>query len=200
MKRLSAFRLKDRSFFPLAFALGLAMVALAFSPALGRLPEGPVAGDGSQYNRITIEGAYLNKLYTAGDAKVRLERGGNGPTAAYIEVAAGALADAPELGPHFRLAADIEQQFSGKRVRCTVTVKPAQDRGATQMMVNYSAGRVGESGWKVFDLQPGATDFSFEFDVPTHVGDQGFDYFAVRPVVPEKVRALLVEKIVFERL
>jgi hypothetical protein len=31
-------------------------------------------------------------------------------------------------------------------------------------------------------------------------GDQGVDYFAVRPVVPDKSRALIVEQVTFKRL
>jgi hypothetical protein len=81
-----------------------------------------------------------------------------------------------------------------------VRARPADDHGATQIQTDYSAGRVGESGWQVFDLQPDFEEFSFEYDVPLIEGDQGVDYFAVRPVVPNKTRALLVEEIRFERL
>jgi hypothetical protein len=69
-----------------------------------------------------------------------------------------------------------------------------------QMQANYSPGRVGDSGWQVFDLQPGFQDYSFEYNVPLSEGDQGVDYFAVRPVVPDKSRALIVEQVTFKRL
>ena len=69
-----------------------------------------------------------------------------------------------------------------------------------QAKVNYSVGREGDSGWQVFDLVSGFENFSFEYVVPEHIGDQGFDYFAIRPVVPEKSRALLVESVTFERI
>ena len=38
------------------------------------------------------------------------------------------------------------------------------------------------------------------FRSPLIEGDQGVDYFAIRPVVPDKSRALIVESVTFERL
>ena len=192
--------MRDRIFFPLAFLLVVLMVGLALQPGFGQLPSGPVAGDGANYNMITVEGDYLNKVIAGGEARTELVKDKSGKRLLYIEARAGALAADPESGPHFRLASDLEVQFSGMRVRCTVRVKPAPERGAMQARFNYSAGRAGQSGWQTFDLQPGFTDFSFVYDVPVHVGEQGFDYFAIRPVVPEKTRAILVESITFERL
>ncbi|MFN4024412.1 MAG: hypothetical protein ACK4MQ_06245 [Hyphomonas sp.] len=191
--------MRDKLFFPLAALLVAIMVAVAVQPGIGRLPTGAVAGDGLNYGRITIDGAYLNKVVAGGDAVTRLVRDGQ-TYLLYIEAGAGALSDSPELGPHFRLAADIELQFSGRRIRVTARARPADARGAEQVQLNYSAGRVGESGWQVFDLQPGFTDVSFEYDVPALQGEQGVDYFAIRPVVPDKTRGLVVERIVFERL
>ncbi len=192
--------LRDRLFFPLAILLAAALVALAISPALGQNPTGAVTGDGVDYDRVVIEGDYLHKVYAGGDAITKVQRGPDGREQLLIQALMGVLDETPELGPHFRLAADIEQQFSGRTVRVIVRAKPAPDRGATQMQINYSAGRVGESGWKVFDLKPDFSDFAFDTKVPVIEGDQGFDYVAIRPVVPEKSRAILVERITIERL
>lgn len=192
--------MRDKIFFPLALLLVVLMVGIALQPGIGRLPTGSVAGDGSNYKKIRVEGAYLNKVIPGGKAKTQLTKDTSGKWLLYIEVTAGDLADDPESGPHFQLASDIETQFSGMRVRCTVRMKPAAKQGATQARVNYSAGRIGESGWQTFDLRPDFTDFSFVYEVPKHIGDQGYDYFAIRPVVPEKTRAMLVESITFERL
>lgn len=192
--------MKDRIFFPLACLLALGMVGLALWPGVGRLPSGAVTGDGQHYEQITIADTYLNKIVAGGDATTRLETGPDGKRVLYIEADAGVLASDPELGPHFRLAADIEVQFTGFTVLCTVRARPADDHGAMQMQANYSAGRVGDSGWQVFDLQPGFQDYSFEYNVPLIEGDQGVDYFAVRPIVPDKSRALIVEQVTFKRL
>lgn len=193
-------QMKDRIFFPLALLLAAGMVGVAIVPGIGRLPSGTVTGDGQNYNEITVSGVYLNKVIAGGDATTRLIEGPNGRKLLYIEAQAGMLDEAPELGPHFRLAADMEVQFSGATVRCTVRARPADTRGALQMELNYSAGRAGDSGWQVFDLQPGFEDFSFEYDVPLLEGDQSVDYFGIRPVVPDKSRALIVESVKFERL
>ena len=191
--------MRDKIFFPLAALLMILMVFLAIQPGIGRLPDGAMAGDGVNYERIVIDGPYLNKVVAGGDAITRLVR--DGPDyLLYIETEAGVLADAPELGPHFRLAADIETQFAGRKIRVTVRARPADMRGAEKIQVNYSAGRVGESGWQPFDLQRGFSDVSFEYDVPPIQGDQGVDYIAIRPIVPDKSRALIVERIVFERI
>ncbi len=197
---LKNFRMQDRLFFPLAGALVVLMIFLALQPGIGRLPTGAVAGDGVNYDRIVIEGRYLNKVIAGGDAQTRLIRTTQKSYVLQIIADVDALADSPELGPHFRLAPDIETQFSGRRIRCTIRVRPAEEQGAMEVKANYSAGRAGESGWQTFALQPGFTDFSFEYDVPVVVGDQGVDYVAVRPVVPEKRRAILVERITLERL
>ena len=192
--------MRDRYFFPAALALVALMVFLAIRPGIGALPSGPVAGDGLQYDTITVEGDYLHKVFAGGNATTELVDGPDGTVLLYIEADAGALRDEPELGPHFRLAADIETQFSGMTVRITVRARPTDDRGAMQIAMNYSAGRVGESGWKIFDLAPEFSDFSFDYDVPRAEGDQGVDYFGIRPVVPDKSRAILIERITFDRI
>lgn len=191
--------MRDKFFFPLAALLTGMMIFLAVQPGIGRLPDGAVAGDGLNYNRIVIEGPYLNKAVSGGDARVQLIRDGKSYYL-YIEAAADALMAAPELGPHFRLAADIETQFAGRRVRVTARVRPADTRGAEQVELNYSSGRAGDSGWQMLDLQSGFADVSFEYDVPPLEGDQGVDYIGIRPVVPDKSRALVLERIVLERL
>lgn len=192
--------MRDRLFFPLAALLVLLMLGLAIQPGIGQLPTGSVAGDGQNYDRIVIEGPYLNKVIAGGDARTRMVRGPGGAYALEITADADALLDAPELGPHFRLAPDIELQLSGRKIRVTVRARPAETQGAMQMRVNYSAGRVGESGWRAFDLQPDYSEFSFEFDVPIAEGEQGVDYLGIRPVVPEKRRILLIDRVVLERL
>jgi len=117
-----------------------------------------------------------------------------------IGVDADSLSDDPVLGPHFPLAADLEVQFSGFEIEVTVRAKPGETRGATQMQVNYSTGRNGESGWQVFDLKPDYDSYRFTYEVPLHSGEQGLDYLGIRPVVPDKSRTLLVEGVEFRRL
>jgi hypothetical protein len=192
--------MRDRIFFPLAGLLVILMVFLALQPGIGRLPTGAVAGDGVNYDRIVIDGSYLNKAIAGGDAQTELLRTPGGGFTLQVFAAAVALKDAPELGPHFRLAPDIELQLAGRKIRVTARVRPADQRGAMEVKLNYSTGRAGESGWRTFALQPGYSDVSFEYTLPPATGEQGVDYIAFRPVVPEKQRGLLVERITLERL
>lgn len=192
--------MRDRLFFPAALVVVGLMVFFAIRPAIGALPTGTVAGDGTYYDKIVVEGDYLHKIYAGGNAKTELIDGPDGERLLLIQADTGALRDEPELGPHFRLAADIEIQFAGQTIRTIVRARPADDKGAMQLAVNYSAGRVGESGWKIFDLKPGFEDFSFDYDVPMIEGDQGVDYLGIRPVVPEKSRAIVIERVTFQRI
>ena len=192
--------MRDRLFFPLAGLLAIMMVFLALQPGINRWASGAVAGDGLNYDRIVIDGRYLNKIIAGGEARTKLLRTPDNGYVLQVEADADALDDAPELGPHFRLAPDLEVQFSGRKIRATIRVRPTGDQGAMEVKANYSAGRAGESGWKIFALQPGFTDFSFEYDVPVMGAEQGVDYFAIRPVVPEKRLGILIERVTLERL
>lgn len=188
----------DKLFFPLTALLAGLLVLLALQPAFGALPNGPVSVGDMNYAEVAVSGDDLNRIVGGGEAEIELVRGGD-PTHLRIETVAGMLSDDPLLGPHFPLAADLEVQFSGFSVTIEVTAKPGESRGATQMMVNYSTGRDGESGWQVFDLQPGWESFSFTYDVPVKSGENALDYLAIRPVTPDKSRTLLVSEVRFTR-
>ena len=83
----------------------------------------------------------------------------------------------------------------------TIEAKPADAQGALAFEANYSAGQEGNSGWRKFNLKPGYDSYSFEWDVPVRrIADQAVDYLAIRPVVPEKHRAVEIRSIKFERL
>ncbi len=192
--------MRDHFFYPAALIVLALMVFFAIRPGIGRLPDGPVTGDGVNYSVITIDGNNLNKIYAGGEAETRFAKDPEGNPAVFIRIETEALSEDPLLGPHYRLAGDLEVQYSGQIIRCTVRARPADEGGAMQMRVNYSAGRVGESGWQTFDLKPGYQDYTFEYRVPIARGDQGLDYFAIRPVVPDKSRSLWVKQITFTRL
>lgn len=184
----------DKLFFPLAAVLAGLLVLLALRPALGALPTGAVSvGDGN-YLQILVEGTQLNRINAGGEARIDLVQSGN-PVFLEIETAAGSLQDDPLLGPHFVLAEDIELQFSGHEIEIAITARPAQSRGATQMRVNYSAGRDGESGWQEFDLTPDWAVYRFTYNVPVKTGERALDYLAIRPVTPDKTRALQVSNV-----
>lgn len=191
--------MRDKFFFPLAALLTVMMIFLAIQPGIGRLPTGAVTGDGVDYSRIVIDDTYLNKIVQGTEASAQLIRD-RGTYFLYVEAAADEVIAAPELNPHFRIAADVETQFAGRRIRVTARVRPADVRGASQVEMNYSAGRAGDSGWRTLDLGQGFTEVTFEYDVPPLQGEQGVDYIAIRPAAPEGSRAIILESIVLERL
>lgn len=191
--------MRDKYFFSLAALLTVLMVFVAILPGIDRLPTGAVAGDGVDYSRIVIDGTYLNKIVPGPDSTAELGRE-KGAYFLTIESAADTVQAAPELNPHFRIAADVELQFAGRRVRVTARLRPAAINGASQVELNYSAGRLGSSGWQTLDLGEGMTEVSFEYDVPPLQGEQGVDYIAIRPAVREGTRAIILESIVLERL
>ncbi|MCI4645540.1 MAG: hypothetical protein MRY64_12235 [Hyphomonadaceae bacterium] len=190
--------MRDRLFFPAIFLLAAALVWLALLPGVGALPSGPVSVGDGQYRQIEVSGLELNRIEAGGEVDIQLVRG-EGPAYLRMETIAGALPDDPLRGPHFMLAADLEVQFSGFEMEITVRAKPGERLGATQMMVNYSTGRDGESGWETFDLRPDWEDFTFRYRVPVKTGENGLDYLAIRPVTPDKTRSLLIESIRFRR-
>ncbi|MEM8618013.1 MAG: hypothetical protein AAGF20_13905, partial [Pseudomonadota bacterium] len=57
------------------------------------------------------------------------------------------------------------------------------------------------SGWQTFDLKPGWQTYDFTFNVPEKLLEDSaaFDYLSIRPVVPEKTRALEVRSVEFRR-
>ncbi len=188
----------DRVFFPLALVIAGLIVFVAVRPALGALPTGPVSVGDGQYNTVIVEGNQLNRIEGGGEARIELVQSTE-ETALQIETAAGTLSGDPRLGPHFPLAADLERQFSGFEMAITVRARPGEPPGATQMMVNYSTGREGESDWQVFELKPEFDDYRFVYKVPVKTGENGLDYLAIRPVTPDKTRNLLIERVIFER-
>ena len=59
---------------------------------------------------------------------------------------------------------------------------------------------MGESGWTEFMMTPDFADYQFTYEVPRISGAQGVDYFAIRPVAPEKRRAVEIESITLRPL
>ncbi|MEM0984994.1 MAG: hypothetical protein AAGJ32_01995 [Pseudomonadota bacterium] len=190
--------MRDLYFYPIAAMLAGALVFVAMSPAFGALPSGPVSVGNGEYSTVTVSGLQINRMQPGGDASLALIDTG-ATSAIEIGVDVDTLSEDPVFGPHFPLAADLEVQFSGYELDITVRAKPGPTRGATQFRVNYSTGRGEESGWQVFDLKPDYDDYTFTYNVPVRTGEQGLDYLAIRPIVPDKSRTLLVEKVTFTR-
>jgi hypothetical protein len=190
----------DSLFFPATAMAALALIALALAPLSGRKPTGPVSYSAAEaeagYNQAVVSGDLLYKIVAGGRADITLSEE-NGEVIATIAAGAGLLPDDPVKGPHFRLGADLENVHSGRTVIVTLSVRPEPQRGASAVLVNYSTGALGESGWQTLPLQPDWTDVSFSWKVPMKPDPEalGVDYLAIRPEVPEKTRAIQIRMI-----
>ncbi|MGB3624512.1 MAG: hypothetical protein WA989_01705 [Henriciella sp.] len=191
--------MSDRIFFIVAVLVGAVMVALALLPGMNALPAGPVSGGNTDYKRIEISGNQLNRMVAGGESEIELRQVG-GETVLYIETDAETLSAEAQRSPHFVLATDLETIFAGRTLRVTVNARAADRYGSQAIELNYALGNAEASGWQTFLITKEFQDVSFEYDLPPkNVGaEPGYDYFAIRPVVPEKQRALLVRSVVFE--
>lgn len=195
----------DKLFFPLMLLIAGAIVAISLFPAVDRKPSGSVSFSAEEaaagYQRLVIEGDELHKMIAGGEAEIEFFKSEAGRLNVSLTAGAGMLSDAPTRGPHYRLAADAENVFQNRRVRVTVRAKPGDSRGASQIRLNYSAGRPGESGWIERNLRPEFSDVSFEFVVPAKDTEElSVDYLAIRPAVPDKTRQVVIDRIVIERV
>lgn len=191
----------DGVFFPASLLAALALIALALTPLASRKPSGPVSYSAAEaeqgYERVEISGDLLYKIVAGGRADIALSEV-DGEVIATITAAAGLLSDDPLKGPHFPLGADVENVLSGRTMTAILTVRPEPQQGASAVLVNYSVGPRGESGWQTLPLRPEWSDVSFSWKLPMKPDpdELGLDHLAIRPLVPEKSRAIQVRKIV----
>ncbi len=191
--------MNDRVFFSSALLLAMLLVLLALQPAAGALPSGSVSGGDTDYTEVTVDGRDLNRIVAGGESRITLIGDGN-DRVLRIETEAGVLSEDPIKGPHFRLAADLEAVFERQTLEITVRAKPSARYGAQEFIANYTTGKDGESGWTRFDMVPRFADYAFTYRVPRRGSDHGVDYLAIRPVTPEKRRAIEIESITLRPL
>ena len=187
--------MSDRFFFPLIILAGICIGAYAFNYGRGDLPQGSVSGAGTSSNEVIIKGADLNRIINKGLYQTRMSSSGEENYFLTIISGSGAELPNPEQGPHYRLAADVEHMFQGKTIEVTVRARPASSDPAHILLLNYSAGPAGDSGWKEFKLSPEFSDYKFTFDVPTRFGPQGVDYLGLRPKYAGFFQAIAIESV-----
>lgn len=193
--------MSDFVFYPIALIAALAIVAAAALPGRDRMTCGSVSGAGTNYQRIVVDGDDLCRFEAAGQSDIELNFTGDTIDFVTVSAEAGKLGDRPDRNPHFRLAADIELQFSGHEIEVIIVARPSQSGGAFAFEANYSAGIEGNSDWRKFDLQRGFSRHTFTWTVPPRTGEeQAVDYLAIRPVVPEKTRSIDIQSVTFRRL
>ncbi len=188
----------DRIFFPAAALTAVGLVAFAATPPGGRLPTGSVSVGDGQYDRIIVDGAELNRM-KSGAAELSLVGESGVETLRVTLEDDGLLAD-PTLGPHFRLAADIEAQFATFLIRTTVRARAVGDAPAQAIEINYRADADNESGWGRYPLEADFADFTLEFKAPPRGETPAVDYLGIRPLSGSGRASMEIERVTLERI
>ena len=190
--------MKDAVFFPLIFAIAAGMVAGSLWLAGPVRQCGPLGGaDGpADYGFAIVSGENFCRF--EGRPGYELELSENLLT---IYGSAVQNAEDIEASPTLTLGEDLETVYAGQTLTISLQVKPAERAGAMAFEAMYSTGKAGNSGWQRFALAPDWQTYQFEYRVPDKLLENAvaFDYFSVRPVVPEKVRGIIIREIEFRR-
>ncbi|MEO1641981.1 MAG: hypothetical protein AAFR74_01500 [Pseudomonadota bacterium] len=188
--------MNDKVFFPLALLVAGLMVTAALMVGRDTTPRGAIGGASSgNYAIIPIQGDDLMRLEgLAFGANSEVKQGlmtlSTGPSVQPDEV---------PVGPHFKLAADIEAVFSGQTIRLFIEARTVS---GADLEVNYDTGQQGQSGWQRFDLSEEFQEFRFDYNVPIRAdgAESGFDYVGLRPVGDALPGVVEVRKIELRRL
>lgn len=189
--------MRDFLFYPLAAALAGAFVFVALDPYAERLPRGPVSAGGRDVEDVTVSGLELNRFITGQELSVSIDvrTAPDGETLLWIDRKAGVAYDDPRRGPHLVIAEDIEYAMESRPIEVIVEARAASDFPASQFEVNYFAKVEGESGWVTFNLTPEFQSYTLTFHTPPRDGDMGYDFIGIRPVAPDKHRAMEVRSV-----
>jgi len=191
--------LRDIVFYPLVVMIALIMIGAAVYEGWTQPKCGPFGGaDGPEdYSLIILNGGDLCRMeaYLGYD----LELNGDVLT---IRADDTTNVASVQHNAHFRLGPDLENVYAGRTLRISLTVKPSDGFGAREFEFNYSAGKPGDTGWTRFELTPDWDTYTAEVQIPRKLLENAnaFDYFSVRPVVPDKTRAIDLREIRFRRL
>jgi hypothetical protein len=186
--------MRDTFFFPLAAVLAGAFIFTAIQPFADRPPSGPLSAGGRNAEDVTAQGDELHRFVPGNFNGLEIVDTPEGKVLRITMLDTEKYED-PRSGPHIVLAADLEYAFESRPIQVTIEARAATEFGASQFQANYFAKSEGESGWRTFDLTHEFQPFSFEFNVPAFGGTEGYDYLAIRPVVPDKKRAMDVRSV-----
>ena len=190
--------MRDRIFYPLAFALAGAFVFMALQPYAERLPSGAVSGGGRNAEDVTISGVELNRFVVGEIGGVAMDivtPAEGGEPVLKIDRQATAVYEDPRLGPHLVLAEDIEYAMESRPIEVIVEARSTGEFPASRLEINYFSRVEGESGWQGFDLTPEFQAYTLAYFAPKRGGDMGYDFVGIRPVTPDKHREMEVRSV-----
>ena len=189
--------MRDFLFFPLAAALASTFIFVAVNPLASRLPTGPVSGGGRNALDVTVEGDELNRFVLGQLTGVTIDimHPDGGKAFLRIDREASAKYEDPRLGPHLILAEDLEYALESRPIEVVIEARSVGDFPATQFEANYFAKTESESGWQSFTLTREFQPYTLTFFTPKRGHEEGYDYFGIRPVSPDKHRVMDVRSV-----
>lgn len=189
----------DKIFFPLILLGALGMIWVATLRAVDSCPSGSVSAANTNYITITIAGTQLNR-FIPGQTLDMTSCKADDNYILGLRARTREFPASPDIGPHFRLAPDIEFAFSDRNIKVTVRARATAQEGANAFEANYFTGPEGTSGWHQFVLTDTFTDYTFDYGVPTASRDQGVDFLGIRPIFAEGASGFEIESVTFEKL
>lgn len=196
--------MKDIIFFPLVLLVAVIMVGGAMQVGSGVPLCGPVGGANgpADYSQAIIDGRDLCRMEGAYGHELTQSAPEQKQNTLRILAEPDALRNDVEASAHFKLGPDLETVYAGQILRVTINARPSPERGALAFEFNYSTGKAGDTGWHRFYLEPGWKDYTHTIEVPKKLLEStvALDYFAIRPVIAEKPRAVEIQRITFDRL
>lgn len=188
--------MRDRLFFPLAFILASSFILMALNPFSERVPSGPVSAGAGNAEDVTVNDRELYRFQPGNYESIKfIPASGDMPAAVQITRPATQDYQDPRSGPHLVFAEDIEFAMEHRRIQIDIEARGAGEFAASQFEANYFAKTEYETGWKPFDLTTEFQTYRFTFDTPPRGETVGYDYLGIRPVAPDKYRAMEVRSV-----
>jgi hypothetical protein len=190
--------MRDRLFFPLSATLAAAFVFMAIQPFADRPPRGPLSAGGRNVEDVTMQDRELYRFLPGNFGGLQIIKPKDGqPTLLQITRQAEQTYENPQYGPHVIIASDIELAFEGRTVEVIIEARSAGEFPASRFEAFYQASPDGGSGWIGFDLTPEFAPYTFQFNTPPRGPVESYDWFALRPVAPDKERTMEVKSVRF---
>jgi hypothetical protein len=189
--------MRDRLFFPLSATLAAAFVFMAIQPFADRPPRGPLSAGGRNVEDVTLQDRELYRFLPGNYNGLQIIKPQDGqPTLLRITRQAEEIYENPQYGPHILLDSDIELGLEARTIEVVIEARSTEPFPASRFEAFYQARPDAGSGWIGFDLTRDFAPYTFQFETPP-LGVMSYDWFAIRPVAPDKLRTMEVKSVRF---
>ena len=182
----------DKFFFPLSLVILVGMVWVATLRSETACPVGSVSAANTDYKTITVTGHQLNR-FIVGDYATKNDCRTDQPYILAIAASTESFPPSPDVGPHFRLAPDIETAAADRNLRLVISARAAPQNGAKSFEISYFAGSAGRSDWQAFELSDTFENYTFLYRTPPLGANQGVDFVGIRPVIANGASGLEID-------